>query len=109
MENQLYIYNVCILIVHTWNKCMHYTLWIVLSGAAIMGCVSGILGTFAFLRQQSLLGDAIAHASLPGLVSMFLITHTKSPSLLMIGGIGAGVLGIVFMHILVHTTRLKKD
>lgn len=88
---------------------IHYTIGVVLCGAAIMGFTSGVLGAFAFLRQQSLLGDAIAHASLPGLAAMFLLTHTKSPSILMIGGACAGMLGVMFMHVLMHRTRLKKD
>lgn len=89
--------------------CFDYTIGVVLCGAAIMGITSGILGCFAFLRQQSLLGDAIAHASLPGIVSMFLITHTTSSSLLLCGGAFAGVISIVCLQILMHTTRLKKD
>ena len=42
-----------------------YTLMIVTIGAALLGAVSGSLGTYAVLRRQSLLGDAISHAALP--------------------------------------------
>ena len=45
-----------------------YTLRTVALGAAILGVVSGMLGSFAVLRKQSLLGDAISHAALPGIV-----------------------------------------
>ena len=45
-----------------------YTLRTVALGTAVLGLVSGTLGAFAFLRRQSLIGDAISHAALPGVV-----------------------------------------
>jgi manganese/zinc/iron transport system permease protein len=86
-----------------------YTVRIVLFGAIILGATAGMLGSFVLLRQQSLLGDAIAHASLPGIVTMFLLTGTRNPALLMIGASLAGTCGIFFMHCILSTTRLKKD
>jgi hypothetical protein len=62
-----------------------YTLRTVALGAGALGIVSGALGTFAVLRRQSLLGDAISHAALPGIVLAFLLTGSKSAA-----GAGAG-------------------
>ena len=45
---------------------MDPTLLTVLAGAAILGLVAGSLGCFAVLKRRSLLGDALAHAALPG-------------------------------------------
>ena len=42
-----------------------YTLRTVALGSATLGIVSGALGSYAVLRKQSLLGDAISHAVLP--------------------------------------------
>ena len=42
-------------------------------GCSLLGMVSGILGCFAVLRKQSLLGDAVSHASLPGVCLSFFI------------------------------------
>ena len=42
-------------------------------GCLLLGMVSGILGCFAVLRKQSLLGDAVSHASLPGVCLAFFI------------------------------------
>lgn len=86
-----------------------YTLLLVMQGAALLGLVSGILGGFALLRQQSLLGDAISHAALPGIVTMFLCTHSKNPWVLLMGGAFAGALGVVIMNGVVARTTLKKD
>lgn len=86
-----------------------YTLLLVLQGAALLGITAGMLGSFALLRQQSLLGDAISHAALPGIVIMFLCTHSKSPWILLCGGALAGIIGVVSMHYLIARTTLKKD
>ena len=51
-----------------------YTLRTVAAGAAILGIVSGALGSYAVLRKQSLIGDAVSHATLPGICLAFLIT-----------------------------------
>lgn len=68
-----------------------------------------MLGTFALLRQQSLLGDAISHAALPGIVMMFLCTHTKNHWVLLSGGAIAGIIGVVCMNYICAHTKLKKD
>ena len=86
-----------------------YTLLLVLQGAALLGVVAGALGSFALLRQQSLLGDAISHAALPGIVLMFLCTHSKNPWVLLCGGAVAGAIGVVSMNFLCSRTTLKKD
>lgn len=86
-----------------------YTLLLVLQGAALLGITAGMLGSFALLRQQSLLGDAISHAALPGIVVMFLCTHSKNPWILLGGGALAGIVGVMSMHYVLARTTLKKD
>ena len=60
------------------NLLFDYTLRTVALGAGVLGIVSGTLGTFAVLRKQSLLGDAISHTALPGIALVFLLTGTKT-------------------------------
>lgn len=86
-----------------------YTLILVILGTTILGVVSGALGTFAVLRKQSLLGDAISHAALPGIAIAFLITHTKNPLALVLGACIAGWIGTVIVMIIVKNTTLKED
>jgi manganese/zinc/iron transport system permease protein len=86
-----------------------YTLLLVLQGAALLGITAGVLGSFALLRQQSLLGDAISHAALPGIVLMFLCTQSKNPWILLSGGALAGIVGVMSMHYICTRTTLKKD
>lgn len=86
-----------------------YTLRTVALGTLIIGSVSGLLGTFAFLRKQSLLGDAISHAALPGVVIAFLLTGNRDPLTLLTGALVAGWLGTLFVLAISGNTRIKED
>jgi manganese/zinc/iron transport system permease protein len=86
-----------------------YTLRTVALGAATLGLVSGVLGSFAVLRRQSLLGDAISHAALPGIVLAFLLTGSKEPFVLVVGAAIAGWLGTLAVLVAVRNTRIKED
>lgn len=86
-----------------------YTLRTVALGAATLGIVSGALGTFALLRRQSLLGDAMSHAALPGVVLAFMLTGSKAPVVLILGASIAGVIGTLFLLTITRYTRIKED
>lgn len=86
-----------------------YTLQIVTLGALVLGITAGSLGTFAVLRQQSLLGDAVAHATLPGVCLAFLWTQSKNAAVLLLGAALAGWLGTLAITLITHHTRIKKD
>jgi len=55
-----------------------YTTQTIGLGTIFLGLMSGVLGVYAILRKQSLLGDAVAHASLPGIALAFLLSGTKN-------------------------------
>ncbi|MDW8215831.1 MAG: metal ABC transporter permease, partial [Roseiflexaceae bacterium] len=86
-----------------------YTLRTVALGSALLGIVSGVIGAFAVLRRQSLLGDAMSHAALPGIVLAFVVTGSREPVALMIGAAFACWIGAMFVAAIVRTTRLKSD
>lgn len=91
------------------NLLFDYTLRTVALGSALLGIVSGALGAFAVLRRQSMLGDAMSHAALPGVVLAFIVTGSKEPLALMIGAAIAGWLGALLVSAVVRTTRVKSD
>ena len=62
-----------------------YTLRNVMLGTLLLGMGSGLVGVFVLLRRQSLIGDAVSHAALPGIVIAFLLTGTKDLSVLLTG------------------------
>lgn len=86
-----------------------YTLRNVALGSALLGIVSGALGCFAVLRRQGLLGDALAHAALPGICVAFLLTGSKAPLVLLIGAALAGWLATTLLLTAVRETRLSTD
>src|SRR5688572_4433293 len=86
-----------------------YTLRVVALGAATLGLVSGALGTFAVLRRQALVGDAISHAALPGVALAYLLTGSKASLALMIGAALTGFLAVLLVGAVVRTTRVKQD
>lgn len=86
----------------------NYTLRTVAIGGSILGVVSGVLGCFAVLRHESLMGDALSHAALPGVGIAFLVAGRELGALL----IGAGIaswLGVRFIQSILDTTRIKQD
>ena len=81
----------------------------ILLGTTLVGITTGMLGCFTLLNKQSLLGDTIAHATLPGLTGMFLLILQKSYTLLLCGAATTGLLGALSVHYITKHTQLKKD
>jgi manganese/zinc/iron transport system permease protein len=86
-----------------------YTLRTVALGSGALGIVSGALGSFAVLRRQSLVGDAISHAALPGIALAFLLTGSKTPLVLLIGAAIAGWIATLIVMGIVRMSRVKFD
>ncbi|MEM6553323.1 MAG: metal ABC transporter permease [Planctomycetota bacterium] len=76
-----------------------------LLAALLATATCGLLGNFLVLRQQSLMGDAISHAVLPGLVIAFIITSSRNP-LLMFGG--AAIAGLVTVVLIEAVKKLGR-
>ena len=86
-----------------------YTLRTVALGAAVIGIVAGALGAFAVLRRQSLVGDAMSHAALPGIAIAYLITGEKTNVVLLTGAAIAGWLATLAVLGIVRQSRVKFD
>lgn len=86
-----------------------YTVRTITLGTAVLGAMSGMLGSFAVLRKESLLGDAISHAALPGIAIAFLITGTKDMGILLLGAIISGLTAAFWIRKIVTRTHLKTD
>lgn len=78
-------------------------------GCSLLGMVSGILGCFAVLRKQSLLGDAVSHASLPGVCLAFLLTNVKNTEVLLLGALISGIICIGLIQLIQNYTKIKFD
>jgi manganese/zinc/iron transport system permease protein len=86
-----------------------YTIRNVALGAAIIGSIGGVLGSFAILRRQGLFGDALAHATLPGVCVAFMLSGAKAPAVLLSGAALSAGLGALLILTVVNRTRIKQD
>lgn len=86
-----------------------YTFRVVSIGSILLGVISGVLGSFAVLRKQSLLGDAVSHAALPGVILAFLIIEVKNIKILLLGGFTTGILATFCIIIIVKNSKIKFD
>lgn len=86
-----------------------YTLRTIGLGAALLGAIGGMLGSFAVLRRQALLGDVVSHAALPGIVAAFWLSGSRAPLILVIGAALSGLAAAVLAEGLSRRSRLPND
>jgi manganese/zinc/iron transport system permease protein len=91
-----------------------YNTRVVLLGTTMLGFAAGSVGSFALLRRRALMGDALSHATLPGLGVAFIAATLaggdgKSLPLLLAGATVSGLVGLGVVLFLRHTTRIKED
>jgi len=83
-------------------------IWIILVGmVAASGC--SLLGCFLILRKMAMIGDAISHAVLPGLVIAFLLSETRSSIPMLIGAALVGLLTTVIIELLNTKAKMQAD
>lgn len=91
-----------------------YNTRLVAISVAVLGIAAGWMGSFALFRRRALIGDALAHASLPGIAIAFIVATVvgvdgKSLAVLMTGAILGGAAGAGVILWVQRTTRLKQD
>mgnify|MGYP000007954592 FL=1 len=86
-----------------------YTFQVVALGSVMLGVISGVLGSFAVLRKQSLLGDCVSHSALPGVVLAFLTTGEKNGGILLLGALISGFLSAGIVTLIGRHSKVKAD
>ena len=81
----------------------------VLLGALVLGASTGALGVFAVLRRQSLLGDLLAHAALPGIVMGYFVAGERSLGALLLGALVSGVLAALLALALARFPGVRRE
>jgi manganese/zinc/iron transport system permease protein len=69
--------------------------------------VCALAGNFLVLRREALLGDALSHAVLPGIVVGFLLSGTRAALPMILGAAGAAVLAAVLVHFVRRYGRVE--
>ncbi|WP_137178834.1 metal ABC transporter permease [Roseomonas sp. AR75] len=77
-----------------------------LLAAMLAGGTCGLLGSFLVLRRESLVGDALSHAVLPGIVLGFAITGARSGLPMLAGAMVAGVAAVALIAVVQKAARL---
>ncbi len=86
-----------------------YTFQIVALGTGILGLMSGVIGSFTTLQKESLLGDALSHAALPGIILGFLIIGRKEWAFLLTGALISGLLATFIIQWMNQGNKVKFD
>lgn len=91
-----------------------YNTRVVLAGTSLLGCAGGAVGVLLLLRKRALIGDAIAHATLPGLAISFLVATAlqidgKSLWILLPGAAVTGLLGAMTVIAIRTFSPIKED
>jgi manganese/zinc/iron transport system permease protein len=81
----------------------------VFTGTFLLGISAGVLGCFAILRRRALVGDAVAHAVLPGVCLAFIVVGDKDPFALLVGSMIFGWISMIVMDAIVRHTKLSTD
>jgi manganese/zinc/iron transport system permease protein len=81
----------------------------VVLGTLLLTGSAAMIGSFALLKKKVLVGDAIAHAVLPGVCIAFLLTGTKHPIYLLLGAFTTGWLALILMDQITHHSKIKED
>lgn len=93
----------------------NYTFRTMLIGTAIIGAVSGGLGSFLYLRKQSLISDVIGHSAIAGITILFIICtallgiNGRSILILTIGSLIASSLAVILANLIAQKTKLTID
>jgi manganese/zinc/iron transport system permease protein len=91
-----------------WATDVAMTLPIVLMGFFV-AAACGLVGNFLLLRRMALIGDAISHSILPGLVVAFVLFKSLSIWVAMAGALSAGVATVVVIEFIHRHSRIKPD
>ncbi len=91
-----------------------YNTRIVVLGVCVLGLAAGMVGGYMLLRRRALLGDALSHATLPGIALAYMVMVAMGGSGkwlpgLLIGATFTGALGVGCVVMIHRQTRLKED
>ncbi|ALJ00676.1 metal ABC transporter permease [Rufibacter tibetensis] len=78
-------------------------------GSILLAASSAVVGCFTVLRKRALVGDAVAHAVLPGVCLAFILTGEKNPLILLFGSFLTGWLSLIIIDAITANSRIKED
>ena len=77
--------------------------------ASLFSISCSILGSFLVLRKMAMVGDAISHAVLPGIVIAFLLSGTRDSFQMILGAATLGLITSFLIEFFHNKARLQTD
>ena len=90
----------------TLYRLVSIDLWPLVAGV-LVAVTCGLIGNFLLLRKMSLMGDAISHSVVPGIVAAFLIANSRTSWIIFVGAAVAGVLTTILVETVRRLGRLE--
>src|SRR5690606_35545497 len=81
----------------------------ILSTAALVSMSCAVLGCFLVLRKMAMVGDAISHAALPGIVIAFLLSGSRDSVTMLVGAVLIGIATTFLIEFFHKKARLQTD
>jgi len=91
-----------------WTEDLALFGWVGLMGF-LVAAACGLVGNYLMLRRLALMGDAISHSVLPGLVLAFLVSGSRGTGPMFAGALAAGVATTLIIGFIHSRTRVKPD
>ena len=96
------------MILAPWSTNFKHFGWIMLMGFCVsLACA--LVGNFLVVRRMALMGDAISHSLLPGIVLAFMLTSTLAIPAMLVGAILAGLAATLLIEFIHKQSRIKVD
>lgn len=91
-----------------WRVDLEFSFWVVLMGFLVTSAC-GLVGNYLLLRRMALIGDAISHSILAGLVVAFLVFQHNATWVMFLGALGAGFVTVILIEWIHRNSRIKPD
>src|SRR5689334_11441328 len=82
--------------------------WTMLMGF-LVASACGLVGNYLILRRMALVGDAISHSVLPGLVIAFVLAGSRHSGVMFAGALVAGMITTILIELIHKKSRVKQD
>jgi manganese/zinc/iron transport system permease protein len=96
-------------LVEPWTRYSLEAFWPILAEGALVSVALGLVGCFLVVRGMSLLGDALSHSVLPGIVVGFLIGGSLHSPWILVGATLVGLLAAFLVQSVHANSRVKED
>ena len=94
--------------VQPWTEDFNVSFWIVVMGF-LVAAACGVVGTYLLLRRMALVGDAISHSILFGLVVAFMIFRSGGTMVMFVAAVATGLLTVGIIEFIHRQSRVKTD